>query len=148
VRRTALIGLMAAAVLVAGCDGGGRLSKAELLKQGDALCLKQRAADQKIGATQSVKTLAAKGDELLASDRAALDRFAKLKPPSDLQAKFDAYVKRLRSSLQSEAELIAAAKKGDVKRLRQAILAIQAVRPQLAAASRDVGFRSCSQASG
>jgi hypothetical protein len=144
----ALIGLAAAAVLVAGCGGGDHLSKDELIKQGDALCLQQRAADQKIGATQSVKTLAAKGDELLASDRAALDRFAKLKPPSDLQGKFDAYVKRLRQSLQVEADLVAAAKKGDTTQLRKALLAIQAVRPQLATGAHDVGFRSCSQASG
>ena len=96
-RRTWIAAVCTLALGVAGCGGGGnRLSKADLVKQGDQLCLAQRAADQKIGATRTVKTLAAKGDQLLASDRAALDRFAKLRPPSDLQGDFDSYVTLLR----------------------------------------------------
>jgi hypothetical protein len=150
VRRGATIGLAATVLALAGCggDGGGRLSKSKFVSQGDGLCLAQRNADQRIGATRTVKTLAAKGDQLLASDRAALARFGKLKPPSNLQGKFDAYTKLLRSSLDREAQLVDAAKKGDVPRLRRVIVAIQGVRPQLAAAARDVGFKVCSQAGG
>jgi hypothetical protein len=150
VRRGATIGLAALALALAGCggDGGGRLSKSKFVSQGDGMCLAQRNADQRIGATRTVKTLAAKGDQLLASDRDALARFAKLKPPSNLQGKFDAYLKLLRSSLDREAQLIDAAKKGDVPRLRRVIVAIQGVRPQLAAAARDAGFKVCSQAGG
>ena len=60
-RRTWIAAGCALALGVAGCGGGGnRLSKADLVKRGDQLCLAQRAADQKIGATQTVKTLAAK----------------------------------------------------------------------------------------
>ncbi|MDQ6915703.1 MAG: hypothetical protein M3155_07835, partial [Actinomycetota bacterium] len=131
----------------AGCGGGGggRLSKSQFVSRGDGLCLAQRNADQSIGATRTVKTLAAKGDQLLASDRDALARFGKLRPPSDLQGKFDAYVKLLRSSLDREAQLVDAAKKGDVPRLRKLIVAIQQVRPQLVTAARDVGFKVCSQ---
>jgi hypothetical protein len=150
VRRGATIGLAAAALALTGCGGGGggRLSQAKFISQGDGLCLAQRNADQRIGATQTVKTLAAKGDQLLASDRDALARFGKLKPPSNLQGKFDAYVKLLRSSLDREAQLVDAAKKADVARLRKVLVAIQGARPQLSAAARDVGFKVCSQAGG
>jgi len=149
VRRGATIGLAAAVLALAGCGGGGgRLSQSKFISQGDGLCLAQRNADQRIGATRTVKTLAAKGDQLLASDRDALARFSKLKPPSNLQAKFDAYVKLLRSSLDREAQLVDAAKKADIPRLRRVIVAIQGVRPQLSAAARDVGFKVCSQAGG
>jgi hypothetical protein len=151
VRRGALIGAAAVAVALAGCGGGGggaRLSKSKYLSQGDGLCLAQRSADQSIGATRDVKALAAKGDELLKSDRDALARFTQLKPPSDLQGKVDAYVKLLRSSLDREADLVDAAKKGDVARLRKVILEIQKVRPQLAAAAHAIGFQVCSQSGG
>jgi len=148
-RRTWIAAVCTLALGVAGCGGGGnRLSKADLVKQGDQLCLAQRAADQKIGATRTVKTLAAKGDQLLASDRAALDRFAKLRPPSDLQGDFDSYVTLLRQSLAAEAQLVQAARRSNVAALRKQILALQAARPRLAAAARKVGFRSCSQGGG
>ena len=147
-RRVAGIGLLVAALAFVGCGGGGRLSQKELVSKGDGLCLQQRTRDQRIGATRTVKTLAAKGDQLLASDRAALSRFAKLRPPSDRQSAFDAYVKLLRQSLDREARLVAAAKKGDVPALRREIVALQAARPQLGDAARKVGFKVCSQASG
>ncbi len=148
-RRTWIAADCTLALGVAGCGGGGnRLSKADLVKQGDQLCRAQRAADQKIGATRTVKTLAAKGDQLLASDRAALDRFAKLRPPSDLQGDFDSYVTLLRQSLAAEVQLVQAARKSNVAALRQQILALQAARPRLTAAARKVGFRSCSQGGG
>ena len=148
-RRTWIAAGCALALGVAGCGGGGnRLSKADLVKRGDQLCLAQRAADQKIGATQTVKTLAAKGDQLLASDRAALDRFAKLRPPSDLQADFDSYVTLLRQSLDAEAQLVSAARTSNVAALRKQILVLQAARPRLAAAARKIGFQSCSQGAG
>ena len=148
-RRGATIGLAALALVLTGCGGGGgRLSKSKFVSQGDGLCLAQRSADQRIGATRDVKALAQKGDQLLKSDRDALSRFSKLRPPSDLQGKFDAYLKLLRSSLDKEAQLVDAAKKGNVAQLRKLILDIQKVRPQLSSAAQDVGFKVCSQAAG
>jgi hypothetical protein len=139
-----------AVTLLAGCGGGGggRLSKQDLVKRGDALCQAQRTRDQRLGATANIKALAAKGDRLLATDRAALATFARLRPPSGLQDEFDAYVKLLRDSLETEAQLVDAARNRDVPGLRRLILKLQAARPKLTDAARKVGFTVCSQDGG
>jgi hypothetical protein len=147
VRRGATIGLAAALALV-GCGGanGGRLSRNQLISQGDALCLEQFKTEQRIGAFRDVRTLARKGDQELTADRAGLARFAKLRPPSKLQSAFDDYLTLLRKALDVEADLVDAAKKGDIRRLRRANVASQALRPRLTTAAQNVGFGFCSQA--
>jgi hypothetical protein len=140
----------ALALAFAGCGGGdgGRLSKEDLIKQGDQECQAQRARDEQIGAFQSVRALAAKGDQQLQADRDALARFARLRPPADLQDEFDAYVKLLREATEVEAQFIDAAKNRDVPRLRRLNLRQQALRPKLSDAARKVGFKFCSQGGG
>src|SRR4051794_33844615 len=140
-RRVALGGL-AAALVATGCGGsdGARLSRAELIKQGDAQCAALAKQEGRIGAFTNVKTLAAKGDQLLAADRAGLARFGRLRPPSDLQGAFDAYVSLVRSALEVEAQYIDAARNRDVPSLRRLSLRQQTLRPKLAEAARKVGF--------
>jgi hypothetical protein len=144
-RRRALIVL--ALTVLAGCGGGGeRLTRGELISQGDQECRDQRARHQSIGATSDVRALALKGDQLLASDQEAVRRFARLRPPAELESDFDAYLTLLRQSLDIESRLVAAAKRGDVAELRRRILELQSARPVLGAAARKLGFRVCSQA--
>jgi hypothetical protein len=148
-RRVALGGLTAALV-AAGCGGGdgSRLSRSELIKQGDARCAALAREERSIGAFANVKALAAKGDRLLAADRAGLARFRRLRPPSDLQGAFEAYVGLVGSALEVEAQYVDAARNRDVPTLRRLNLRQQTLRPKLAEAARKIGFAVCSQGAG
>jgi hypothetical protein len=148
-RRVALGGL-AVALMAAGCGGGDgtRLSRAELIKRGDAQCAALAREERRIGAFADVKALAAKGDRLLAADRAGLARFRRLRPPSDLQGAFDAYVGLVANALEVEAQYIDAARNRDVPSLRRLTLRQQGLRPRLAEAARRIGFQVCSQGGG
>jgi hypothetical protein len=144
-RRGALIGL-AAAIALAGCGGGGeRLTRGELISQGDQECREQGQRERQIGAFRDASSLAARGDRLLAADREAFRRFRQLHPPDDVQGDFDAYVKLIGDTLTVETRLVDAAKRGDTTELRRQILEQQALRPRLSAAARKVGFKVCSQ---
>jgi hypothetical protein len=149
-RRVALGGLALALLAAPGCGGGGgdRLSRDDLIKQGDQECRAQRTRDEQIGAFQSVRALAAKGDQQLQADRDALARFSRLQPPADLRDEFDAYVRLLRQATELEAQFIDAAKNRDVPSLRRLNLRQQALRPKLSDAARRVGFKACSQGGG
>jgi hypothetical protein len=148
-RRGALIGL-AVAVAVAGCGGSGerRLTRGELISQGDQECRDQGERERHIGAFRDASSLAAKGDQLLKTDREALRRFRRLRAPTELQGDFDAYVKLIGDTLTVETKLVDAAKRGDTSQLRRQILEQQALRPRLSAAARKIGFKVCSQGAG
>jgi hypothetical protein len=145
-RRRALIAL-AVAVVLTGCGGGGgqRLTRDELVSQGDQECRDQGERERRIGAFRDAASLATKGDQLLATDREAFRRFRRLRPPEELQPEFDAYIKLIGDTLDVETKLVDAAKRGDTSGLRRQILEQQALRPRLAAAARKIGFKVCSQ---
>jgi hypothetical protein len=100
-------------VFVSSCGGDDKLSEAEYLKQGNAICEKQLSEIDAAGAAISggQEPTPAQFDQfandvLIPKVRAQIDGLAKLEPPSELEDDVDAMLEASRADLaQMEADI-------------------------------------------
>ncbi|HEX5593845.1 MAG TPA: hypothetical protein VFX35_10910 [Solirubrobacterales bacterium] len=152
-----------AALLVAGCGGGGdettdstaattteepeKLSKAELIEQGDGICAETNAA---VGALDGTETEASsEQDEKVANLYTGMvERLQELGAPDGDEAGYSSFMEAAEMLAKVEGEVKLAAEREDIPALEEAntesALALEEFQEQAA----DYGFEDCSEGPG
>lgn len=113
--RRALL-LLPTLAIAAGCGGGSgssRLSHAEFVQQGNAICTDYYKKLKALPQVSSPDQLVGFIDMAQGYTNAAIDDLDKLQPPTGDEASFDAFLAQARDEVKLEDELRAAAKAKD-----------------------------------
>jgi hypothetical protein len=149
-RSASFVAMAIVAVALAACGGGGRLTKSELIAQGDAIC---RTFAQKAGPIGNDITAAPSADNL--SQYAAafgqleavfsdmIDGLKALSPPEGDQATWDSITSRLTDELGALREATAAAESGDLNAFNAAGAKIGELDNQTSQFATTYGFQVC-----
>lgn len=103
--RSGTLGVLAAALAIGstGCGGGSEPTRAEFIKQADAICKENRTSDARFvsanagAARSSARAMAQFVLTLVARDEEKVKKLAVLEPPAALKVDYDAYLRTLRS---------------------------------------------------
>jgi acyl-CoA reductase-like NAD-dependent aldehyde dehydrogenase len=148
--RLALIPLLCLSVAAA-CGGDDSLSKAELVKRGDAICTESNRKLEPVFAkafkpgegNPPADKAAPVLEEAAQIVRNQYERFADLNPPKADKKEFDRFAENFESTVKFLDEAAKAAKKGDTEGyLKQLQLANEAD-SSTAEAMKRFGFRAC-----
>jgi hypothetical protein len=151
--------LVVAALLLAACGGGGggkRLTKAELIKQGDAICTKYRAKNKELqkGAPAKSPTDPSASDEEVRKSgpilakladhvRGARSEFARLEPPKDAESDWKNTLDDLDQIATKLDEAAAAAKDVNRQKIVNAYAEALRLNSRVANFEGGYGFRVC-----
>jgi hypothetical protein len=145
-------GAVLAALLLAGCGGGGdssnsELSYSEFAKRANAICKEERAKTQPQVEKLSGQSAQDKAvwDQLVPDLRAGYDRFEALKPPEELQPDFDRFNAAHQETLTLAEEAMAAADQGDEESYAHAFKALQDHPNNAATAGSKLGAAECAK---
>jgi hypothetical protein len=139
-----LLGL--AALIIAGCGGGGRLSEDEYAARANSICADFNAKVKAVGSPgTSLDSLARYADRLIPIFVDGLGRLKKLKPPKDEQAIADQWLKNGDDQLVLVKELRDAAKKGDQAEVKRLGALSDANNKKSDVLARRLGATTCAQ---
>lgn len=152
--RVGLCGLIALGLGACGNDepeGPARLSRAEVITQGDQLCTETQETLGPVFAelfpTGSETPPAAQAAQPMQTAATALreeyGRFSALRPPEDDEAKFDAILEKFDAAVVDVEESAALAAAGDTEGYLQALEAANASDAESRDLMRDYGFKAC-----
>ena len=120
--RPGLVPLLSAIVL-AGCGGGDRLSKAEYTEQADAICARYdkelETIEQDLAGAQSPQDAAAAIDRGIPIVRKGVAELRELEPPEELDDEVDRWLELNDENVKNLEELRDAAKGGDTQRAQE-----------------------------
>ena len=148
VRFPALLVLGLLAVVLAGCGGGGggsRLSHAQLVKQGDAICVAASGEIDKLGDPASLADVARVGAKLATIRSGETDELAALKAAKDDEDGQTAMIAALRARDATLKDLVTAARKGDQAAATRALAAGQPLGSKASDAALDLGLLRCAE---
>ncbi len=161
--RRALLFTALAAVVLAGCSGGGggaRLSKAELITRGDAICTKYRAKNEALNrdaparnptdpqaTDEQVKKSGPILEKLSDNVRAARGEFADLHPPADVESDWRNTLDDLDQIADKLHAVAVAAVKLDRQRVVNEYADILRLNNRVSSFEKDYGFRVCGRTS-
>jgi hypothetical protein len=135
------------AIAAAGCGGKQKVTAAELVQKGDAICREEQAKFNQIQAQPPVNAsdASSQADSLVSAARDANDSLNNLEPPAPLQARYSAYLDargRATDEIQKGKD---AADNQDSAAYGAAQSAVAATAPARQRLARSLGFRVCSQ---
>jgi hypothetical protein len=128
-------------VPLAACGGG--LSKAELVKKGDAICKRVNTEVAKQQEPTDAADLAALAKKTVKLSDPAIDDMEALKPPDELEKTFDAFVASLKKQRNLTKDIGDAAAKGDTAKIQQVATDAQKAQTQYRKLSDKIGFKEC-----
>jgi hypothetical protein len=144
VSRAALVG--GAAILLAGCGGGDdRLSKAEWVRQADAICKRVNDRLEQTAQPESLAELVTVLDDGLADVRAALRDLRALEPPADLEEESEAWLGRVEAAADEIEKARDAAKKPDEQALSAALERGTKINDDGNRRARQLGLKDCAE---
>jgi hypothetical protein len=123
-----------------------RLSRADYLRQADAICATYDKRLGTLGKAASVEELARNADQALAIAEEGVSKLRELQPPAELEPRVDEWLERNDENVEKIEELRDAAREGDE-------VAVQAIAADAADNEREadrlarrLGLRSCARA--
>ncbi|HEY3722383.1 MAG TPA: hypothetical protein VGN59_03375 [Acidimicrobiia bacterium] len=146
--RRALVGAAVVVLVAAACGGGGGTSKADYVKQANAVC---RAAAKQVAALRipgraDVTAMPKVAAEVVAVQRRALDRLRAIKPPKVDRPEIAKWVALVDQTI-DQADLSAAAQKhGEIQRAIAANANGSTLDRRADEIARAYGLRMCVQA--
>jgi hypothetical protein len=141
-RALAPLALLAA---LAGCgdDGGGELTKAEFIKQADAICTKFDARLKAIPQPKTAAEIADYADKATPVAREGVDDLRELEAPDDFAAQAKTLIDGLDSDVKLFEDLASAAAKNDTARLEEIGGEAERRTAERERQARSAGFKSC-----
>jgi hypothetical protein len=130
-------------VPVAACGGGSSLTKAELLKQGDAICATLTKSSAAVAQPANDKAKAAYLGKIVALAKRARADFADLDAPSAGTAVQKQLVDSLDTSIRTASKAQAAAAKGDFDLMGKLLETASKQGKAADAAAEKFGFSEC-----
>lgn len=119
-RAVARLSVALAAVVVAGCGGSSTLSRADFVKQANAVCKRVNTKITSAGQATSAADVVRIGPAVVAAERKGLVDLRKLKPPKSLQADWTKILADLNLLTDNANKLVTAARKNDSAGAQQA----------------------------
>jgi hypothetical protein len=113
VRRTSL-GTLGLVLVVAGCGGGGRLTRSEFDAKANAICSRYTTKINAVPAPKTINDVPAYVGLVKPYIERGVDELASLKPPTRLQAEYDRWMSTQREAITQTDELRRAAERGDL----------------------------------
>ena len=135
-------------LVVAGCgggSGGGRLSKHEFIKRGDAICRKYNRQANKIAQSlgNSLRDIADAINKVIPIARKEWTELKTLKPPAEDQTTFDAWIAAGLKQIDEGKKLHDAAVRRDFAGFQAHFATIRASQNDLHRRARGMGLRVC-----
>jgi hypothetical protein len=133
-----------AALLVlplAACGGG--LSKAELVKKGDAICKRVNDQVAKQQEPTNAADLAALAKQTVKLSDPAIKDMDALEPPDELKKDFDAFVASLKKQRDLTKQIGDAAGKGDTVKIQEIATEAQKAQTKYQQLADKIGFKEC-----
>lgn len=128
----------------AGCGGDGTLSKEKYVSRLNMLCENFSARENQIGEPRTIADLVAKGPRLLAAfEQTILEEVRDLEAPDEIADQAERLVDLAERQRDSLAELIDAAKNGDVTKVRQLASENAALNEEANSITRELGAEAC-----
>jgi hypothetical protein len=138
-----VLGILAALV-GAGCGGDETLSKEEYVSRLNAMCEDFSAREKQIGEPQTIADLATKGPRVLdAFEQTILEETRGLKAPDEIADQAERLADIAEEQRDALADLIDAARNGDVVKVRQLASRNQALNEQANLITRELGAEAC-----
>ena len=144
--RAAIV--LLAAVLLAGCTGGGgepevRLTADDWMRQADRICAEYEGRLDRLAQADDLEGLARMAAEAEPIAEEGLDALRRLEPPEELEERADEWLARNAENVRAIGELRAAAEAGDETRVQE--LASAAVDNEAAAdrLASELGLEDC-----
>jgi hypothetical protein len=143
-----VLGILAALV-GAGCGGDETLSKEEYVSRLNAMCEDFSAREKQIGEPQTIADLVTKGPRVLhAFEQTILEETRDLKAPDEIADQAERLADLAEQQRDAIADLIDAAKNGDIVKVRQLASRNQALNEQANSITRELGAETCGTAGG
>ena len=148
-RLPALAGVPVAATLLlaTGCGGEEQLTRAEYVKQADAICKDYSARQDKLGEPKTVKDIERLGDQTKPLVEEQLGKLRALNAPDDVADDANAAYDLLEQQLPKIDQLVAAAKANDVKRIQQIATEAGKLDDRANAKAKEIGLEVCGESS-
>jgi hypothetical protein len=145
--RTAFLVSMVMSVAAA-CGGGGgdeRLSREELIEQGDAICTEYESRVDEIEEPQGQEDVARFVDEAKPVVEEGVDELDALTPPEELEDDYDEWIELSRNGVAVLDDLKAAAAEGDDARVEEIVRGLDDEEAEADRIAQDIGFENCGE---
>lgn len=133
---------VAASAGALGC-GEEKLTRAEYVKQADAICTDYTARQGKLGSPKSVKDIERLADQTKPLVKEQLGKLRKLEAPDSIAKDADAAYDLLEKQLPKIDELVDAAKANDVKKIQTIATDAGKLDDQANAKAKAIGLKVC-----
>ncbi len=141
--RLAVLPVATALVLSSTGCGDEPLSKAEYVKQADAICKDYAARQKKLGEPKSVKDIERLADETKPLVQEQLKELRALEAPDEVKDDANAAYDLLDQQVPKIDQLVAAAKKNDVKGIQKIATEAGKLDDQANAKAKAIGLKVC-----
>jgi hypothetical protein len=144
-RRSLLSTAAVSAVLAAAACGGGddRLSREELVEEGDAICVEYESRVDEIEEIQGPDDVERYVDEARPVIEEGTDELDALTPPEELEDDYDRWISLTREGVASLDELEAAAAAGDAEGLQEIVESLDDSEAEADSLAQEIGFQEC-----
>jgi hypothetical protein len=147
-RSGCLLALLLFLVLVTACGGGGgekRLSHADFVSKGNAICVSASGAIDQLGDPASLADVGRIGARLASIRDDETSKLAALKPASEDEAGQRKLIDALRARNKTLHDVVAAARKGDQAAASKALAAGQPLGDKASNAALELGLLRCAE---
>ena len=134
--------------VAAACGGGGddRLTREELIEQGDAICTEYESRVDEVEAPKSSDDVARFVDEAKPIIEEGTDKLDELTPPEELEDDYDQWIELSRNGVAAIDDLKAAAEEGDDARVEEILQGLDDDEAEADRLAQDIGFEDCGEA--
>ena len=149
VKKEALLGGVLGvfvAALTAGCGGDEELNREQYVSKLNAMCEDFSEKEREIGEPRTPADLVEKGPRILdAFETAIVDKVHELEAPDEIADQADRLVDLADQQRQVLGELVAAAKDGNIVKVRELASRNQALNKETTLITRELGAKSCAE---
>jgi hypothetical protein len=131
-------------VVAAACGGDDdRLSRDEVIEQGDAICADYEARIDAVGEPTNANDIERYVDEVKPIVEEGTNELDNLTPPEDLEDEYDEWIALTRRGVGSLDELKAAAAAGDEQRIQEIVQGLDDEEAEADRIAQGIGFQEC-----
>jgi len=127
----------------AGCGGGDRLTREELVEEADATCADFDQRIEEIDEPESPEDIEGYVQEIRPIVEEGTDELDALQPPEELEDDYDQWIQETRSAIDMLDELEEAAASGDEQRIQEVLQGAGEGGEEADRLAQELGFQEC-----